>query len=679
MRRSLTHFRIPTTPQKHSLRRCSLHLSATLSNAPALSLPALDLEDAGRRDRYNAESYISREAIRERKLNWLNNILAQSDTDDAVVWSRYVDFGSALDYDSLPLEVHQKVLRKCVPHPSVLRPISARRMQNSAPPRPPHMYEARLKTVMRNIRSAGHKPALDDYNYILEQFAAVGHSYGSMSVYNELKHVYKVQPTLRTFGLCLQSIVHRLSLPMYKNRREKIELDCASSCTKLLNDMSNLRIPITSVILDLVMRISKKTTNEAAFNQLMKLGYGIDLDYPDHPPIQWDQGAVAEVGMPQLPCLQPFSTAALNTTVDMLGRFGNVSKLVQAFEVLTQPLPPQASQHYSMEFDDEDEFGEVNPASTQPHRTPHAKPNSTTYNLLLKHLSRANHSTLARHYLYEAYKLDREADRTVRTQLYHTPYKTPAPQIAVNKGMLLSVFGAANRNKDMQLMRFVGYIARQAYRRKQNDIAYYMRLQRLQRQGQQPLAPDHDGSRLVFARSQETVVDVDPSSSSSPTEADAALDTAVTYSFAPPPVKCFDVSLHLAILNKDLEEIATFYTHDVLPALVRKTQRVKEKIGRRVWKQKDLYLLSEGSRSIVSRPEWVQMVNFGKDTARVESESEYDIDGRKITRRGRRRVKGQSGRVAGSRGLATSAAGDCAPVKPLVPPVGFFDPSFHGS
>ncbi|KAH0839674.1 hypothetical protein J3R83DRAFT_595 [Lanmaoa asiatica] len=656
MQRSLTNFRTTPKPRRPSLHRCLFHFTAT---APASSIVE---------PRLAAEPSIGCDALRDRKLSSLRTALSRDDADTSTVWARYVDFASALDHSGLPLEIHQRVLRKCVPHPSVLRPFAARRMQGPAPPRAPHLYEARLKAVIRNIRSIAQKPSLDDYNYVLEQFAAVGHLYGSMNVYNELRHAVRRQPDIRTFCLNLQSIAHRLALPMYKSRRAKIQSDCAAFCKTLLADMTSLDVPFTSPVLDLVMRISKETADQAIFSQLLKLVYGIDLDFPDHSPIQWDHSATVEAGIPQPPNFQLFSTAALNTTIDMIGRSGNVSKLVQVFEVLTQPLPPQASQHYSLEFDDEDDFGVVNPASTQPHQTPHAKPNSTTYHLLLKHLSRADHSTLARHYLFQAFQLDRVVDRAVRTQIYHTPYKTPTPQFAINRHMLLSVFGTAKRNKDMQLMRFVGYIARQTYRRKKNDIAYYSELRVLQRQGRQPLAPDHDPSHPnPSALPRETLVD-EPSSSSSRV-VDATDSVSLTPLEPSPPVKYFDVSVHLDILQRDFEDIADFYTQEFLPALARKTQRVKEKLGRRVWNQKNLYLRTECSRSVVSREDWMEMVKFQADTT-IDGESPSRMQGS---------GKAQLGQLTAARGLATSAIGSCMLARPLVSPIGFFDPSFHGN
>ncbi|KAH7887932.1 hypothetical protein F5I97DRAFT_1828838 [Phlebopus sp. FC_14] len=659
MRTPVVHIRFTPIPSQPSIRRCSLHLSARRSTA--FSLPASDTAGS-RPDAADAKLNLGYDRLRERKLNALVNSLSQDASD---VWMHYVDLTNALELDNLPLEIHQKVLRKCVPSPSVLRPMSAREMQGDSPPRPPHIYEARLKTVMRNIRLMGNKPVLDDYHYVLEQFQAVGHMYGSMQVYHELKHVCKLTPERRTFGLCLQSIAHRLSLPMYHNQRSKIIHDAVTSCKKILGDMRSYEMHFTSVILDLVIRISKESADGSIFTQLMKVGYGIDLDFPDHPPMQTSVAAQDEAGIPQIHHLLPFSTAALNTSIDMLGRLGNVPRLVQTFEVLTQPLPPQASQHFSKEFEDDDgdDFGFVNPASTQPHHTPHALPNSTTYSLLLKYISRSKHTTLARHYLQQASWLDRQVDRAIRTQLYCTPYKTPAPHFSISRGMILPVFGAANRDKDLALMRFVAKITRRSFRRKKNDIAYYTNLLELQRQGRQPLAPDHDpwhpeptlsppeansspaGSRPLLSRSSQFITDSD---FDAPTP--------------PPPVKYFNIATHLEILHRDFEDIATFYNDEVLPALDRILKRIKEKLERRVRNQKDLFIRTQNRRLLLAR--LTSMVNSRQSSRAEEAPKATSVDRREMTK-----GKGGSSRVASSRRLTTLSVIDPAIPTPLVPPL----------
>ncbi|KAG6335298.1 hypothetical protein ID866_3782 [Astraeus odoratus] len=614
MQRSIACLRITLSPKKRSPCRYPFHFPARRSSTVVLTDPlTADVQHDVHGGGLLPPSYVSfiDKALRERKFNALINSLSQETPDPPDVWACYVDFTSNLDYSDLPLEIHQKVLRKCVPETSVLRPLAARGMQRAAPPRVPHIYEARLKSVIRNIHLMGAKPALDDFHFILEQFAAVGHYTGSMQVYNELKHVHNLQPTVRTLGLCLQSIAHRLSLPMYKLQKARIVADAMSACRKLLEDLKELRIPLTSVVLDFTVRILKETADEQVFSQLMKMGYGIDLDYPD----RLDSSVLGATTQPFL----PFSTSALNTTLDMLGRFGNISKLVQAFEILTQPLPPQASQHYAKEFDDEDDFGVVNPASTQPYQSPHALPNTTTYCILLKHISRAGHSTFARHYLLQASRLDRTADRATRLQFRRHPDTTPPLQLAINRTMLLSVFGLANRTKEMELMRFVGVITRRAYRRKTKDTERYKQLEEQQQQ-RLHASSSFDDSQLSTTPSLSSPADA-LSSSSALSSQKPEYDI-----FSKPqtaPVKYFDLSTHLKVLRKDLDLISAFYLQEYLPAYTRTSQRVKERLGRRVWNEKDIYVRTENQRIKVSRHAWTEMVNYkgDRDTVKVAGRS----------------------------------------------------------
>ncbi len=78
-------------------------------------------------------------------------------------------------FDNIPLEVHKSALRKCVPDAKQLRVATARRMQAKNFPKDPHMFEERITEVMKNIRRAGGSLQVEDYHFILEQYAAVGH------------------------------------------------------------------------------------------------------------------------------------------------------------------------------------------------------------------------------------------------------------------------------------------------------------------------------------------------------------------------------------------------------------------------------------------------------------------------------------------------------------------------
>ncbi|KAG1820398.1 uncharacterized protein BJ212DRAFT_1026420 [Suillus subaureus] len=629
MRRQLSKVCFSATTQIHSLRRL-LHTSARCSSTITLPLHIVhDVYSGPNTTAASQRSFkgmSSRDIIQKEKLSALMEVLSRETRSYARVWSCYVDFMNYAECNDLPLEVHQAVLRRCVPGAYTLRTWTARRMRAGQAPRIPHHFEARLKTVMRNIRATGVDATLDDYHVVLHQFAAVGHYTGAMQVLAELTHVCKLDPESKTFGLCLKAIAHRLSLPIYKVQRADMLADASKLCRKLLKEMSARDMPLTSFNLDLVMRILKEVLDQEGFYQLMKLGYGIDLDYPDHPPLQGSS------------MLSPFSTAALNTTLDMLGRLGNVAKLVQTFEVLTQPLPPQASQHYSQEFDDEDDFGIANPASTEPHQTPHARPNTTSYNILLKHISRAGHATFARHYLYQAVRLDRSVDRLLRSQLYRDPHGTLAPHFSLNRGTIMPVFGEANRDKNMELMRWVGWVTRQTIRRKKNDIAWYSELRDSLFPPPSPSEPTSSRSPSSPPPDVSTALDVD-------------LDTPSTPSESPPPEKIFNINLHLNILQKNLDELVTWYENRYEVALSRTTQRVKERLGRRVWAGKNIYLLNKNARVIVPRSAWTRVVNFKQGKTSFSGEHSDRIM--------------RNGWVAGYKGLRA----------PRPQPLQFFDPS----
>ncbi|KAF8897279.1 hypothetical protein BD779DRAFT_1432907 [Infundibulicybe gibba] len=431
-RRSLTASLAPTVQSiwKSSSHRLLQHSSRTYSSTIQITTSATPILSSG-----SSSTSSPREAIKRRKLNDLNDSIAH-DGNPSRVWSHYTSLLNFLGYEKLPLKLHQDVLRKCTATAVELRVSAARHLHGNHKSSDPHVYEGRFQTIIRNIRATGMKPTLDDYHFILEQFAAVGHHAGAMQVYKELVGL-GLEPRTKTFGLCLQAIAHHLTFPVQPVHQAQRIVQARGMMGNLMNDMRSSGIPFTSVNLDLTIRILKETSDREGFESLMKWGYGIDLSNPDCAPLEYlgmgtigsDLG-MGESSVPGLPYPQPFSTAALNTTIDMLGRLGDVSKLVQAFEVLTQPLP-QASQHLFSSFDDEDDFG-VSVDSNPKFKPPHASPNTTTYNMLLRHLARAGHAIFARHYLLEAISLDRTTDRALRQQIHKKPLDQIPPHILLS-------------------------------------------------------------------------------------------------------------------------------------------------------------------------------------------------------------------------------------------------------
>jgi hypothetical protein len=551
-----------------------------------------------------------RNLLKTRLVEQLDTLLVQNRPSPARVWGQYLELLRFIDAKNILPETHQSVLRHCVPPALQLRLSTARRMRAGHDPRRPHVYEHRLQTVIRNIKATGAQPTLEDYHVILKQFAAVGYYMGAAHVYEELA-TSNIRPEPKTYGLLLQSLAHRLTLACPESRRPQLVRQITRICRDILAEMWDRGIPFSSANLDLAVRILKETADEEGFAHLMKIGYGIDLDYPDRAPIgstQHERSVATDVLGKVLPNPQPFSTAALNTTIDMLGRFGNVSKLVQTFEVLTRPLPSQADQHFSQSFDDEDDdYGVSSPASIQSYRAPHAAPNTTTYITLLRHLSRAGHGPLARHYLQQAYRFDRVSDRANRSEMINLPNEVPAPHFGVNRGTILPVFGLANRTKDMELMRWVEYIIRQTMRRKRNDIMYYSAIAaRLAKEpskpaDQLPPTPSSPSQNTAQREALKSHRPVDPSAAVFAVDLDA--------SWVPPPAKKFNIYKHLQILHHDLEELESFYK-EVSNVTSRTAQRIKERLGRRVWAGKDIYLLHEDKRKLVSRQTWSAIVGF---------------------------------------------------------------------
>ncbi|OBZ76481.1 hypothetical protein A0H81_03558 [Grifola frondosa] len=561
-----------------------------------------------------------KEVIFNQRCQDIRSLLSLPRPSPGRVWGSYVELLHLLGAENLPLDIHQSVLRKCTPPAAHVRAAAMRRIAEGQRLRQDHIYELRFQTVIRNIRSSGLTPTLDDYHFILEQFASVGHYVGAFQVLREMTRA-KLPKNTKTYGLCLQALCHRLALPIWHEKREGLVEDVTKYCVELINEMSRKGVPFTSVNVDLAVRVLKETADFEGFEKIMKGAYGIDLSYPDRPPLEyWDKKsndvAVAESATVRIPDPLPFSTAALNTAVDMIGRLGNVSKLVQMFEVLTTPLPlsvQKLSTSTSFDDEDEDDYGISNP-QVAPYRPPSAEPNTYTYHLLLKWISQAGHAVFLRHYLLQAMELDRREDRRLRGDcLIKQPGEIHALRFSVNRNMLLAVFSEANRDKNMELLRWVLVKTERVMRRKKADIAYYTATQ--QKWGENSV-PRYSQGIDDDAASED--LDVGTSSSSfatffspsSSAKEDAIMKTAhipPTPPFnadldAPPqpskePTRLFDIDMHLSILERDLLMISQFYGH-VQDVMGRNTQRIKERLGRRVWGGRDIYMHDKGVREV---------------------------------------------------------------------------------
>ncbi|KAG6890927.1 hypothetical protein C0995_000884 [Termitomyces sp. Mi166 len=616
------------------LLRASSRPSSTLSHSPGFP---------------NASPSSPTAYLRKQKFNDLRESLLRGDSPSRV-WADYSDLLNLMGFEKLPLEVHQHVLRKCTPSSAELRKGMAKTLAAGKTPKSPHRHEGRFQTIIRNIRAAKASPDLDDYHFILEQFAAVGHHIGAMHVYKELTQV-GIKPRSKTFGLCFQAIAHRMTFPVPENKKEHRSEEARRMMFDLVREMRNRRTPFTAANLDLTIRILKETLDMETFEELMKWGYGIDLSNPDRPPLEFlgPQNIKSDLGIQaqakSTPTQQPFSTAALNTTIDILGRIGNVSKLVQAFEVLTQPLP-HANDHMFSSFDDDEDFGVAN----TPHSVwipPHASPNTTSYIMMIRHLCTLGHATLARHYAREAIYWDRQKDRVTKTKIKDCRDEIPAPKISVNRGTLLPILGLSNRTKNLTLTRWLTRKLPGVLRLKRYNLEYYSkyreRVQRQQAHKNRLLnrspdssavdavntlsvdAPNSDASTTYTPVPEPTanLPKIDPlieRSRNKPRELDIfEIDIDSLPPIPPPssrePVRLLDLDLHIRVLERDIAELEEF-SKDVDDTLGRNTQRVKEGLGRRVWAGKGVYMADQNIRREVSREEWINTVGFRRERPR---------------------------------------------------------------
>lgn len=578
--------------------------------------------------------------------------LERVDSNSSRPWSHYVDLLNYMGLDRLPLELHQLVLRKCVPPARVLRIASKRERRTRYHPHAPHIYENRLQTVMKNIRSAGWQADLDDYHFVLEQFAAVGHYIGSRGVLQEMAFV-GVQPSAKTYRLCLQAVAFRLALPCSDERRPTLIEEATKMAREVIRDMRSRDLPLEAVDTDLAIRIFRETVDESGFAELIKFSYGIDLAYPDRLPLEvverstTPKAETSEEQDPPLHRLQPLSTYALNVVIDMLGRTGRISKMVQAFEVLTQPLPKPYQSPSSLFDEDEDDFSFNPPSVPEPmYPLPSAHPNRTTFQLLIKHASKAGHAVFARHYLVYALRIDRTEDTRIKRSLCTVPVVEIAPpRLAVNRNMFLPVFGLSNREKRIELMSWTLRMIRRILGRKRRDLFWYT-FKRDTKYGQEmspgmvdiPSSTDPSSDGGVFRGVSES-----PSSSSSLLDT-SVVSTATTTSSTsnpnsppassatdPPDSKSggsildlhldsdrphstpfpriFKFDAHIEHLQRDIQQLEQLDS-TVADALRRIIDRTKEQLGRRVWSGKDVWLSDEQARVPVSKEFWKKAVNF---------------------------------------------------------------------
>ncbi|KAI0356620.1 hypothetical protein OH77DRAFT_216486 [Trametes cingulata] len=557
------------------------------------------------------------DALVNQKVAELRGVLSSKSPSPHRVWASYLELLRFCGAGRVPRDIHQGVLRKCAPSGAHLRAVSAKLMVEQRRFRDGALYEARFRDVIRNLRTSGETPSLDDYHCVLERFAALGNYRSAMMVLEEITQLGLVKQP-ETYALCLQALSFRLTQPIWHLKRPLLVDEITGYCTKILEEMSMNGVEYHPRIVDFAFRILKETLNMEGFTAVMKGAYGIDLAFPDWSPLEfWGKtegpSPGAESFAERLPTRLPFSLAAFHTALDYLGRAGSLSKMIQLFEVATNPLP-SATSNPSFDDDDDDDFGCSNP-QVAPYSPPHIQPNTTTFHIMLRHIHRARNEVLARHYLLVALEAERDHARSLRGRTQtEPPDQLPALRVSITRNMLLSVASVANDNKDVELLRWVLNKTRRTIKRKRIDLVYYEQLRtRWIEEGlyhpptlsdaaveggeeELPLGPTSSFFSTFFS----------PSSSGDPGRATAPSSTLVTASDSPKP---FRIDLHINLLRRDLDQLVRFERR-VEDMLARNVQRIKERLGRRVWAGKNVYLRDVHRRLPVAKEFWRRNVNY---------------------------------------------------------------------
>ncbi|KAF9534425.1 hypothetical protein CPB83DRAFT_804398 [Crepidotus variabilis] len=538
----------------------------------------------------------SRNYAKESRWTDLDTALRDADNPH-VVWTAYSNLLLVAGTESIPLQVHQRVLRSCCASVTTLRSTLTWHLRQGNLVDVSVQYDKRLRAVMQNIWNAGLQPTPDDYNFVLGRFAAVGNRERCWLVYKELRR-HGQTPSQITFGYCLQSIAQRFSLPIPKDSRDALVGAARFEFSTYAAHMRELGIPMNPVTFDLSIRILGETLDATGFENLMKWGYGIDLSNPDRVALEFLEHRNKTESDGASTSAFPFTTTALNTTLDILGRLGDISRMITAFEVLTQPLP-SANQHFfnSFEADEEDDFGvQVDVPSSAPQQACLAIPNTTTFNIMLRYLCRADNAVLSRHYINYARMLDRRISHHLRNQIMHyRRIKVPlqqilSPNLCMSPSMLVSALGQGNKDNNIGLLRWIhskmpSYI--NACKRDLDALVKVTEEMKTENYQPEPI-PLSKSYKLI------PILELDIENPPQPT---------------PVVRKQFNIARHIAVLERNYEELQAFEKR--LDFVIRRAhERLKERLGRRVWEKKDVYFAGIGKRQLVPKEKWKALVNF---------------------------------------------------------------------
>ena len=502
------------------------------------------------------------------------------------IYEKYLEAVNNAGDNPLPLEIHQATLRACSPSSDYVRAMTARLLQRGRVSwgELTHPHKSRFEKIMQNIVDAGFKPTIHDFHLVMIRLAAVG-QYAEIQKYMQQMGGAGLEPNKHTYGFLLQALAHLVSLSASSPDRPSLLRELVGILFQTFREMIDRGIPPSPPNLDLTFRVLSEVQDLQGLAELLRFGYGVDLNYLDSPPM--DSASAPSISTAGLsPTVLPFSTDALNSLLHVLGRWGQISKALYAFETLTNPLRVPAKPDNVFD-DDEDDFLPIQQA-WKPHSV---EPNTTSFNILIRYCTAYRYHWLARHYANQLMMQERKTTLRLQLELRRKSLcEVAAPRLAVNEKTFRPIRALAGRSHKIELMRWVVRASKLSIRRKYRSWLFYQQ----ERWRYEP--------ELASSASDTPTPPESPSSSIYP----------IPPSANPPHPHPLDISLHLRILKQD---IATLSQENwrARGKLFRLIASHKAQLGRRVWRGKDVYLRDRGMRVKVDREMWKQIVNFQED------------------------------------------------------------------
>ena len=592
MKRPWQRLGLVSTPQRAQPTSVSFHLSFRCRRGFSTTLPALSSETQDEPIRFHwmhnqrPVAHVRAEAKLEKEAK-LNLSVESAHSENTKIYTQYLATVHGAADNPLPLEIHQAVLRACTPERDLVRAHVARLLQQDKLDwhQLIHPYESRFQKILQNIFSAGFNPSIEDYHFVMSQLAAAGHYTGIRKYMRDMGRV-GLEPDQQTFGYFLRAIAHRVSLPIPSSERPAILRNLVDIAIQALREMVDLRIPPSSMNLDFAFRVLSEVHDPQAIAELLRLGYGMDLSYLDSPPIDATSAPSTSAAV-WLPQTLPFSINALNSLLEALGRWGQISKMMYVFETVTNPLPVPAKPDNTFD-DDDDDFVPVQ----QEWKPPSVEPNTTSFNILIKHCVAHRYPWLAKHYATQLMHEEHLSTLRLRDGLRKRPLsELAAPRVAVNGGTMRPIQGIANRSHDIELLRWVIRACKLSIRRKYRSWTYYD--QTGLKRDSLPASPTSDT----------------PDSQKFPSSSSTSL-----------PLLCpstFNIATHLQILKQDIATLSEL-RRTAEDRLFDSVTRHKARLGRRIWEKKNVYMEDQGGRVSVDPAVWKEKVNFMESKRVVE-------------------------------------------------------------